>query len=342
MSQRIVNILAIESSCDDTSVAVLRGNLDEDVPRLLALSVQSQNEVHEKFGGVVPELASRSHLKNLLPCLKKVLAEANIELNEIDAFAATSQPGLIGCLLIGHSAAKTLSYLWNKPLLSCHHIHSHLMSVYLENRPEFPFLAAVASGGHTSLYHVKDYDDFEDVGLTLDDALGEAFDKGAKLLGLEFPGGPEIDRLSKSGDAKAFKFGRVNVSGLDFSFSGLKSELQRLVKKNPDAKKEDVAASYQSALLDHFLQKTTRALQDLQLKRVVIVGGVARNSELRHRLAALKDLGEIEKYFAPRPELCTDNAAMVGVMAFRLLKRGEISDLRSDVSSTQRPKRKKS
>jgi N6-L-threonylcarbamoyladenine synthase len=344
MSEQVVHILAIESSCDDTSVAVVRGALSDDVPTVLGLAVQSQFEVHEKFGGVVPELASRAHLRNVIPCIAKVLTEARIGLNQISAFAATQRPGLIGCLLIGHTAAKTLSFLQGKPLLSCHHIHAHLMSVFLENQIEFPFLAAVVSGGHTSLYRVRAYDDFEEVGVTLDDAMGEAFDKGAKLLGLPFPGGPEIDRIAKNGNSKAFQLGRVNVPDLNFSFSGLKSEMQRQVKKwesSLTSHREDLAASFQAALVDHLLDKVSRALQQFNLQRFALVGGVARNSEIRRRLEAMKASGQLQTWYAPSPQLCTDNAAMVGALAFRDFKKGSFSDLTSDVFSTERPKKRR-
>lgn len=338
MSEQIVHILAFESSCDDTSVAVVRARPTDQIPELLAWSVQSQFDVHSKFGGVVPELASRSHLMNLLPCLEKVLSESKCPLSEIDAFAATHRPGLIGCLLIGHTAAKTLSFLFQKPLLSCHHIESHLMSVALDGDPKFPFLAAVVSGGHTSLFILESWDEIREVGVTLDDALGEAFDKGAKLLGFGFQGGAAIDAAAKNGREDRIPFGKVNVPEFNFSFSGLKSELQRAVQRKPDGvSPEDFAASFQRALLDHLFQKMQRALESFQLKRIAIVGGVARNSLLRQRLENWKERGVIEDWYAPRPELCTDNAAMVGVKAFRKWKRNEVSTLADDVHSTSRP-----
>ncbi len=340
MSKQIVHILAFESSCDDTSVAVLRGSSGGEVPEVLSVAVQSQDEVHQKFGGVVPELASRAHLKNLIPCTRKVLHESGLGFSDIDLFAATHRPGLVGCLLIGHSGAKALSFLFDRPLVSCHHIHSHLQSIFLENSPTFPFLTAVVSGGHTSLYVVRSFDDFEEVGVTLDDALGEAFDKGAKLLGLGFPGGPELDRLAQSGDSGRYRFGRVKVAGLDFSFSGLKSELQRLFQREGETlDRADVAASYQSALLDHLLQRVELALTQFGLREVAIVGGVARNSELRKRLASLMESGSLRAWYAPSPQFCTDNAAMVGVSAFRKWKRKEFSSLFEDVGSTRRPAR---
>ncbi len=318
----------------------MRSNGEGAVPRLVSMAVQSQEEVHQRFGGVVPELASRSHLKNLLPCLTKVLSEAKIELSQVDYFAATARPGLIGCLLIGHTAAKTLSMLFQKPLLSCHHIEGHLMSAFLDSSPDFPFLAAVVSGGHTSLYRVDSYDSFEVLGVALDDALGEAFDKGAKLIGLPFPGGPHLDELARSGDPKAYTLGHVKVEGVAFSFSGLKSDFKRLVDREKDKlHKANAAASYQRALLDHLLDKIDLALKTSGLKRLVVVGGVARNSELRLRLSDWEKSGRIERWCAPRPELCTDNAAMIGVLAYRKILKGDFSSLLADVGATARPKR---
>jgi len=335
-----VNILSFESSCDDTSVALLRAREGDDLPKLLSLSVQSQEVVHQRYGGVVPELASRAHLQNLLPCLSKALQEASLSLTDVDYFAATARPGLIGCLLIGHTAAKTLSMLFDKPLLSCHHIEGHLMSVFLDKHPAFPFLAAVVSGGHTSLYRVDSYDQFQVLGVALDDALGEAFDKGAKLLGLPFPGGPQLDQLASQGNSEAYELGSVKVDGIAFSFSGLKSEFKRLVdRKKDDLNRADAAASYQKALLDHLLEKIALALKSSALSRLVIVGGVARNSELRNRLAQLKNSGVIQDWTAPRPDLCTDNAAMIGVLAYRKIIQGDFASLQSDVGATSRPKR---
>ncbi len=335
-----LNILSFESSCDDTSVALLRADGQMSVPRLVAMAVQSQEDVHERFGGVVPELASRSHLKNLLPCLAKVLHEAGVDLSEVDYFAATARPGLIGCLLIGHTAAKTLSMLFQKPLLSCHHIEGHLMSAFLDSAPDFPFLAAVVSGGHTSLYRVNSHDSYEVLGVALDDALGEAFDKGAKLLGLPFPGGPYLDQLAQSGNPKAYTLGHVKVEGVAFSFSGLKSEFKRLVDREKNQlHKADAAASYQKALLDHLLDKVDLAMKTSGLRRLVVVGGVARNSELRARLGVWQSSGKIQSWSAPRPELCTDNAAMIGVLAYRKILKGDFSNLLADVGATARPKR---
>jgi N6-L-threonylcarbamoyladenine synthase len=327
----MVHILAVESSCDDTSVALLRAKSGASLPDLVSMGVQSQWEVHEKYGGVVPELASRAHLKNLIPCMEKVLKESGLRLSEIDCFAATHQPGLIGCLLIGHTAAKTLSMLYSRPFVSCHHIEAHLMSIYLEHSPGFPFLALVVSGGHTSLYVVRGLDDFELIGLAIDDAAGEAFDKGAKLLGLPLPGGPELDKLSVGGDPKRYKFGKVRTPEFSFSFSGIKSELVRLKEREGQALHlKDMAASYQAAILDHLFEKLQAAMALYQTQRVAFVGGVASNSELRRRAP--------ENSLFPSLRFCTDNAAMVGVLAYRKYLKRDFSDLASDVISTSRPK----
>lgn len=334
-----VKILSFESSCDDTSVAVLEASGEADV-RILGLSTQSQNEVHEKFGGIVPELASRAHLQNLLPCLQKALTEARVDLSSIDIIAATSQPGLIGSLLVGHSAAKTLSFVLGKAFISVNHLEGHIYSVFLEERPKFPFLSLVVSGGHTSLYKVNSFHFYEILGQSLDDAAGEAFDKGAKLLGLGFPGGAELESLASSGDPSFYSFGKVQVPGFHFSFSGLKSEFYRLVQKEKGSlRRADAAASYQRAILSHIEVQLRKALAATQIPRLCIVGGVARNKKLRELIGNLKEEGVLKDFFAPSPFLCTDNAAMIGFVAYQRSRIGEFSSLDSDVASTVRPSR---
>jgi N6-L-threonylcarbamoyladenine synthase len=305
------------------------------------MAVQSQFEVHEKFGGVVPELASRAHLKNIFPCLKKVLSEADIkDFSDIDCFVATQEPGLVGSLLIGHTAAKTFSFIYQRPFIGCNHIEGHLMSIHLDHKMNFPFLAAVVSGGHTSLFVIKSFESFEQLGVTLDDAAGEAFDKGAKLLGLEFPGGPEIEKYARSGDATRYRFGRVQTKNFDFSFSGIKSELVRVKQREGNAIKiEDAAASYQAAIFQHFIEKLKLALIETKISDVVIVGGVAKNMELHRRLQILKEEGVLQNWYSPRPEYCTDNAAMIGALGYQKFIRGEFTELTADVKSTVRPKR---
>lgn len=330
-----IKLLSFESSCDDTSVALLESSSSLK-PRLRSFAVQSQDELHEKYGGIVPELASRAHLANLLPCLKKVLGESEADLEAIDVFAATARPGLIGSLLVGHSAAKALAFIYDRPFISVNHLEGHIYSVLLERNLEFPFLSLIVSGGHTSLYRVDSMQSYECIGMTLDDAAGEAFDKAAKLLGLGFPGGAELEKLASGGDPSRYKLSKVKAPGLHFSFSGLKSDFSRLVQREgSNLSASDAAASYQSALLEHLESQVKKALAQTQLARLCIVGGVARNQALRARLARL----ELEEVIAPSPAFCTDNAAMIGLVAMEKYRRGEIDDLAADVGSTQRPSR---
>jgi N6-L-threonylcarbamoyladenine synthase len=333
-----VRILSFESSCDDTSVALVKAQNDQ--LHVLSMAVQSQNEVHEKFGGVVPELASRAHLENLIPCLQKVLKESGCRLEEVDAFAATARPGLIGCLLVAHTAAKTLSMIYQKPFISCHHLEGHLASIDLEAKAEYPLLCLLVSGGHSSIYYLRSGNDYDLLAQTLDDACGEAFDKGAKLLGLGFPGGAALELLAREGDPGKYEFGVVRVAGLDMSFSGLKSQLNRIVQKQAqeggvDAK--NLAASYQLAILDHLMAKLNRALEEKPAVAMAIVGGVARNEELRKRVSALAEKHRVKQVLMPSPKYCTDNAAMIGALAYRKYRAKQFSDLKDDVGSTSRP-----
>jgi N6-L-threonylcarbamoyladenine synthase len=306
------------------------------------LGVQSQDEVHSEFGGIVPELASRAHLKNLLPVLKKVLDESGWTLDQVDVFASTTEPGLIGSLLVGHTAAKTLSLLFGGTLISCHHLEGHLLSVFLEEKkPRFPFVALLVSGGHSSFYWVKDYDQYELLGQTLDDAMGEAFDKGAQIFGLGFPGGAALEKFSIEGDSDRFSFPSVRVEGPNLSFSGLKSQLVRFKKSIPHPElNKDLAASYQKALIDHVETKLKRVFELTGPADLVLVGGVARNQSLRDRLKNLQGENKARDLFYPRLELCTDNAAMIGVRAYRKFLKSEFSNLESDVGPTRRPPRK--
>lgn len=340
--QQQVKLLCFESSCDDMSVAALEAAPGDEVPRVMSCAVQSQDDVHRKYGGIVPELASRAHLQSILPCIRKVLHESGLGIGDFDAYAATARPGLIGSLLVGHTAAKTLALIHQKPLISCHHLEGHLLSVFLNNAPAFPFLSLIVSGGHTSLYRVEDFDRFELLGQTLDDAVGEAFDKAAILLGLGFPGGPALEQLAKTGDANRYRFPEVQVPELNFSFSGLKSEFARMVQREGNhLDKAAAAAGYQQALVKHLKSQLTKALKQEGLNRVAIVGGVARNQYLRECLAELKVIGILEEVFCPPLLYCTDNAAMIGIQAFRKYLRKEFSALESDVGVTQRPKKRR-
>jgi N6-L-threonylcarbamoyladenine synthase len=295
-------ILGLETSCDETAAALVT-----DEGRILANVISSQADLHARYGGVVPEVASRRHLELILPVVREALAEAGATLDDVTRVAVTRGPGLIGALLVGLSAAKALAWARRLPLVPVDHLHGHVASLYLDPDPvEPPFICVLASGGHTLLLDVRDHSGFDVLGTTLDDAAGEAFDKGARLLGLGYPGGAEIDRLAGEGDPEAFDFPVARVPGLDFSFSGLKTALLYQVRElEPDQlarARADLAASYQRAIVTALVQRTREAAAHTGRGRIAVVGGVAANSELRASLpgAAL----------APLP-LCTDNAAMI-------------------------------
>ncbi|PIR22080.1 MAG: tRNA (adenosine(37)-N6)-threonylcarbamoyltransferase complex transferase subunit TsaD [Deltaproteobacteria bacterium CG11_big_fil_rev_8_21_14_0_20_45_16] len=342
MPKKLIYILAFESSCDDTSVAVLCKEPNDDLPKLVSLAVQNQDEVHAKYGGIVPELASRAHLVNLLPCLRKALTEAKLKIEEVSLICAAAEPGLVGSLLVGHTAAKTLAFLYKKDFVSCHHIEGHLHSILLTERPSFPLVSLVVSGGHTSLYELSSVYEWRLLGQTLDDAIGEAFDKGAKSLGLGFPGGAELEILAKSGDNLGYKFPSVKVGEFDFSFSGLKSEFMRILVREAElVNHQNLAASYQKALFDHLESRLRNGLESTGCLNLAIVGGVAKNQELRSRLEGLKSEGLIANFWAAKPEYCTDNAAMIGMTGYLRWSQGFRSELSDDVRSTHRPKLKK-
>jgi N6-L-threonylcarbamoyladenine synthase len=310
-------ILGIETSCDETAAGLVT-----DDGRLLANVVSSQAELHARYGGVVPEVASRHHLELLLPAVRRALEEAGAELGEVDRVGVTQGPGLVGALLVGVSAAKALAWARRLPLVPVNHLHGHVASLFLtvdgvsdtrrvsEGLVRPPFLCLLASGGHTLLLDVRDHATFEVLGTTLDDAAGEAFDKGARLLGLGYPGGAEIDRLAKDGDPEAFDFPVARVPGLDFSFSGLKTALlyrvRELGPEETERRRADLAASYQRAIVRALVERTQAAAEAIGAERIAVVGGVAANSELRASLsgAALAPLA-----------LCTDNAAMIASAA---------------------------
>jgi N6-L-threonylcarbamoyladenine synthase len=299
-------ILALETSCDETAAAIVTAGGE-----IRASVVSSQADLHARFGGVVPEIASRRHLELVLPVLRETLADARIELDDVDAVAVTQGPGLIGALLVGLSAAKALAWSRGLPLIPINHLHGHVASLYLQpDAVEPPFLCLLASGGHTLLLDVPDHGSFHRLGTTLDDAAGEAFDKGARLLGLGYPGGAEIDRLAQQGDPEAFDFPVARVPGLDFSFSGLKTALLYAVRDLSEVELErrraDLAASYQRAIVKALVEGTRRAAAETGATKVAVVGGVAANSELR---AALADAA-----LAPLA-LCTDNGAMIASAA---------------------------
>lgn len=305
-----MKILGIETSCDETAAAVV-----EDGTNILSSVISSQFHIHEKFGGVVPELASRDHIRQIIPIVDEALKKAKTELKDVNAIAVTFGPGLIGSLMVGVTAAKTLAYANQKPLIPVHHIEGHIAAAFLGNPDiEFPFVGLVASGGHTHLYYVPKMGTYELMGKTIDDAAGEAFDKVAKLLGLGFPGGPAMDKAAKNGNRNAIDFPRPFLQGLDFSFSGLKTSALVWLKNHPEHKVEDVAASFQEAIVDTLMIKLKRAVQTKNVKQLVLCGGVAANSRLRERLS--QDFEGIAKVALTPLAYCTDNAAMIATAAF--------------------------
>ena len=321
-------ILGIETSCDETASAVV-----EDGKRILSNIVASQMDIHSKYGGVVPELASRRHIQNIVPVIQQSLETAGVSLDNIDGIAVTQGPGLIGSLLIGISTAKALSYAKNLPIVGVNHIEGHIYSNFLENDDlERPFICLVVSGGHTNLMYVgAGKREYEKLGQTMDDAAGEAFDKVSRLLELGYPGGPIIDKLAKEGNAKAIPFPRPYVwnHNFNFSFSGLKtSVLNYLVKEKSEGRSinvADVSASFQSAVIDVLVEKTLRSAESKGVKTVAMAGGVAANSGLRKRFTErCQEKGY--KLCYPRPILCTDNAAMIAGIGYHLLNNQMISD----------------
>ena len=303
-------ILGIETSCDDTGVAVY----DTDAG-LRAHALASQVELHQPYGGIVPELAARDHIQTLRPLIMEVLIRAKVKPAQINGVAYTAGPGLAGALLVGASLGRSLAWAWNVPAIDIHHMEGHLLSPMLEpNRPEFPFLALLVSGGHTMLVDVAGVGRYEILGSTLDDAIGEAFDKTAKLLGLEYPGGPSIAKAAEHGNPGQFRFPRpmTDRPGLDFSFSGLKTYARNTVAEGDldDQLVADVAWAFQDAAVDTLVIKCRRALEVTGHDQMVIAGGVGANSELRRRMADVATTRPISVFY-PRPELCTDNGAMI-------------------------------
>ncbi|MBE9546988.1 MAG: tRNA (adenosine(37)-N6)-threonylcarbamoyltransferase complex transferase subunit TsaD [Proteobacteria bacterium] len=315
-------VLGIESSCDETAAAVVR-----DGSFLLSNVIASQIDIHSKYGGVVPEIASRKHMEAIVPVILEALDDANVSLDDIEGIAVTRGPGLVGSLLVGVSAAKSIAFARNIPFAGVNHLEGHVASIFLSDRkPDFPFVALIVSGGHTNIYFMKDFQEFNLLGQTRDDAAGEAFDKAAKLLDIGYPGGVVIDRLSKGGDTEFIKFPRAMKGSPDFSFSGLKTSLLTYTKKRESPITEDeipdIVASYQEAIVDVLVDKTLRAAQSCSVSRVVVCGGVAANSRLRERFNEEADARGIE-VFIPPPILCTDNAAMIAVVGDNLLSAGK-------------------
>ena len=330
-----MRILGIETSCDETGVAIY----DEE-KGLIANQLHTQIALHADYGGVVPELASRDHIRKLAPLLQAALQEANLTAKDIDGVAYTSGPGLVGALLVGSTVARSLAYAWNIPAIGVHHMEGHLLAPMLEeNPPHFPFVALLVSGGHTQLVRVDGVGRYELLGESIDDAAGEAFDKTAKLLGLDYPGGAALARLALNGTPNRFAFPRpmTDRPGLDFSFSGLKTfaanTLHQVMQEEgelTEQSKADIAYAFQEAVVDTLAIKCKRALKQTGLKRLVIAGGVSANKQLRQTLAELMQQlgGEV---FYPQPQFCTDNGAMIAYTGFLRLKQGQHSDLAIDV-----------
>jgi N6-L-threonylcarbamoyladenine synthase len=336
MTKEKVYILAIESSCDDTSCAVLENDV-------LLANITANQTIHEQYGGVIPELASRDHQKNIVPTVHAALEKAGVNLSQISAIAFTRGPGLMGSLLVGASFAKSLSLALEIPLIEVNHMQAHILAHFIklrvesqelrEKRPIFPFLCLTVSGGHTQIVKVKDHLHFELIGQTVDDAVGEAFDKAAKILGLPYPGGPLIDKYAQHGDPNKFSFSKSKVPDLDYSFSGIKTSflyfIQNAVKENPKFIEEnlnDICASYQSHLIKVLLHNLIEASKIHNIKQIAIAGGVSANSELRKQL---KETGNKLNWdvFIPPFEFCTDNAAMIAIVGYHKFLLKDFCDL---------------
>jgi len=312
--------LGIESSCDETSVAVVKNGRE-----VLSNIIDSQIKIHEIYGGVVPEIASRNHIEAISRVTKTALEKANITFEDITAITPTYGPGLVGALLVGVSYARGLSYALNKPLVGVNHIEGHIAANYITNKELMPpFLCLVISGGHTHLIHIKDYNIFEILGKTRDDAIGEAFDKVARVVGLGYPGGPKIDKLAKEGEPN-IKLPKTHIDNLDFSFSGIKTAVINLNHKEPNINKADLCASFQKTVTEMLLDNTKKALKQLNLSKVALAGGVSANSYIRKEFLDLEKEGI--KVYMPEMQYCTDNAAMIASSGYYRYINGERATL---------------
>ena len=329
-------ILAIESSCDDTAAAVLKNN------EVLSNCIANQ-EIHRDYGGVVPELASRAHQVNIVPVVQQALSIANIDKKQLTAIAYTRGPGLVGSLLVGSSFAKSLSLSLDIPLIEVNHMQAHILCHFIKNKekmpPRFPFLGVTISGGHTQLILVEDYFKMTEIGTTLDDAIGEAFDKCGKIMGLDYPAGPEIDKLARNGNPKAFEFPIPKVKNFDVSYSGVKTAFLNLISKNINKNSNfikdnlnDLCASIQKTLVEIIMNKIEKAKNSLKINRVVIGGGVAANSEIRRVLNDMSVSSDWE-IFIPPFQYTTDNAAMIGIAAYYKLKKNQLGEMNQSVNA---------
>ncbi|HMA82061.1 MAG TPA: tRNA (adenosine(37)-N6)-threonylcarbamoyltransferase complex transferase subunit TsaD [Candidatus Binatia bacterium] len=321
-------VLGVETSCDDTAAAVLK-----DGRTILANVVSSQDQVHGPYGGVVPELASRQHIQNIMPIVDGALKQAGAALADLDGIAVTYGPGLVGSLLVGLSLVKGMSFRSGIPYVGVNHLEAHLLAIQLEHDIAFPYIALLASGGHTLLYCVRGVGDYVHLGGTRDDAAGEAFDKVAKMMGLGYPGGRIIDRLAQSGNAKAIRFPRARLKSgpYEFSFSGIKTAVWHFLKSLPDseiqARRADIAASFQEAVTDMLLRPTIKAAMANGVGRIVLSGGVAANSRLRAKMKEEAGTAGMDAFF-PAPKFCTDNGAMIALTGYHWLSRGRRDDFR--------------
>ncbi len=319
-------LLAIETSCDETGVALF-----SEKGKLIKHLLYSQVALHSPFGGIVPEIASRKQLEVLAPLIKKLLDETKISIKEIKGVCVTFGPGLIGSILVGVSLAKTLCFTLKIPLFAVDHLQAHLFSIFLEKEIKFPYIGLLVSGGHTALFLVNFWEDYKLLGHTRDDAAGEAFDKIAKLLNLSYPGGPIISKLAEKGNRNAIAFPRplLEENTFDFSFSGLKTAVLNYLKTNPQFKIEDICASFEEAICEVLIEKTLKASERLNISRIVVVGGVASNQRLRESFAEKAQKKGFEVYF-PSLEFCTDNAAMVGIVGYYKWKNGLYDSLEKE------------
>jgi len=304
-------IMAIESSCDETACAIVKGGRE-----VISNVVASQIKIHQEYGGVIPEIAAREHLEAINIVIDEAFKQSGVKGDDISAFAGTVGPGLVGCLLVGLNAAKSLALAYDKPFIGINHLNAHLAANFIDTDLEPPFVALLVSGGHTQIIKVNSYSDIQIIGETIDDAVGEAYDKVARLIGLPYPGGPKLDKLAQEGNPFAFKLPEAKVGGYDFSFSGLKTAALRLVKSfdGKELPLNDICASFQETVSYTLYKKVKHALEETGYKQVVLAGGVAANSEIRKKIFSLSELGY--KVYAPQMKYCTDNASMVASAAF--------------------------